>query len=162
MRRRTAAAWLTRLALGIVFSLNVSCAVAFVVRPEAYTQSFEVRGVGGAALIRGIGILFLMWNATYPYAIWSPWRQRSLLLIVIAQQAIGVAGETWMLLVLPPGHETLRASGWRFVAFDSAGLVALALTTAVLWLTEARFRRRETPQCAGSSARPGFRGAGPV
>ena len=48
-------------------------------------------------------------------------------MIVLVQQAIGLAGETWMLLALPPGHDALAATGWRFVAFDGGGLVAMAV-----------------------------------
>ena len=162
MRNRSAATWIARLALGAVFFLNVSCAVAFIARPQAYTMSFEVHGVGGAALIRGIGVLFLMWNATYPCAIWHPWRHRWLLLIILAQQIIGVAGETWMLWMLPSGHAALEASGWRFVAFDTAGLVAMALATALLWTTATRPQSKGPAQRAGASAPPESLDAGPV
>ena len=51
-------------------------------------------------------------------------------------QGIGLAGEAWMLATLPPGHDALRATGWRFVAFDAAGLVLLAAACA--WVMRAR------------------------
>ena len=124
--------WLARLALIVVFCFNVSCALAFVARPEAYAPGFEVSGAVGEILVRGIGILFLMWNVTYPLAIWHPWRYRWLFLIIIAQQAIGLTGETWMLLTLPPGHAPLAATGLRFIAFDGGGLVAMLVTFALL------------------------------
>ena len=127
MEQRRLTLWLARLALGVVFFFNITCALAFVVRPSAYMHGFEVSGVAGEALVRGIGILFLMWNTTYPLAISHPWRYRWLFVIVLVQQAIGLAGETWMLLALPPGHDALAATGWRFVAFDSGGLVAMAV-----------------------------------
>ena len=135
MKAHTIATWGARLILAIVFLLNVSCALAFVARPEAYAPSFEVGGVAGVTLVRGIGILFLMWNATYPLAIWHPWHYRRLVLIIVVQQAIGVAGETWMLLGLPPGHEVLAASGWRFVAFDAAGLLAMLVASTAMLVT---------------------------
>ena len=124
--------WPTRLALAVVFCFNVNCALAFIARPAAYAPGFEVSGIAGEALVRGMGILFLMWNVTYPLAIWNPRRYRWLCLIVIVQQAIGVAGETWMLLRLPPGHATLATTGWRFVAFDGGGLVAMLITFALM------------------------------
>jgi hypothetical protein len=124
--------WLARLALIVVFFFNVSCALIFVVSPEAYAQGFEVSGVAGKTLVRGIGILFLMWNVTYPLAIWHPWRYRWLFLIIIIQQVIGLTGETWMLLMLPPGHAPLAATGRRFIAFDGGGLVAMLITFALL------------------------------
>ena len=133
--------WLARLALVVVFFFNVSCALAFVVRPAAYAPGFEVSGVVGEVLVRGIGILFLMWNVTYPLAIWDPWRYRWLFLIIIVQQAIGLMGETWMLLTLPAGHTALATTGWRFVVFDGGGLVAMLAT---LILTHTFHARRNT------------------
>jgi hypothetical protein len=127
MDHRRLSLWLARLALGVVFFFNVTCALAFIVRPSAYVYGFEVSGVAGEALVRGMGILFLMWNTTYPLAISHPYRYRWLFAIVLAQQAIGLAGETWMLLALPPGHDALAATGWRFVAFDGGGLMAMAV-----------------------------------
>ena len=135
MNRRHAALWLARLALVVVFFFNVGCAILFVARPEAYAPSFEVDGVVGAVLVRGIGILFLMWNVTYPLAIWSPWRYRWLFLIILVQQAIGLVGESWMVLTLPPGHGVLANAGQRFIVFDGGGLVVMAVTFALIWLT---------------------------
>ena len=141
MNHHRTALWLARLALAVVFFFNVSCALAFVVRPAAYAPGFEVSGVVGDVIVRGIGILFLMWNVTYPLAIWDPWHYRWLFPIVVIQQAIGVTGETWMLLTLPPGHATLATTGWRFVAFDSGGLVAMLVTYALMQLTGKRSRQ---------------------
>jgi hypothetical protein len=130
--RRRLSLWSARVALGTVFFFNLTCALAFVARPAAYTYGFEVSGVAGEALVRGIGVLFLMWNVTYPLAIAHPWRYRWLFAIVIVQQAIGLAGETGMLLALPPGHDALAATGWRFVAFDGGGLVAMGMTFGLM------------------------------
>ena len=127
--------WLARLVLTVVFFFNVSCALAFIARPEAYAPGFEVSGIPGEALVRGMGFLFLMWNVTYPLAIWNPWRYRWLFLIIIAQQAIGLAGETWMLLTLPPGHTSLTVTGYRFIAFDGGGFVAMLIAFTLMWLT---------------------------
>ncbi len=147
MDYRRTSIWLARLALIVVFSFNVSCALAFVARPAAYAPGFEVSGTVGEVLIRGIGILFLMWNVTYPLAIRGPWRYRWLFLIIIVQQAIGLTGETWMLLTLPPGHAPLAATGWNFVAFDGGGLVAMLLTFALMQWASKRVR-------SGPPARP--------
>ena len=132
--------WLARLALVVIFFFNVTCALAFVARPSDYAHGFEVSGVVGEVLVRGIGILFLMWNVTYPLVIWHPWRHHRLFVIVIVQQAIGLAGETWMLLTLPPGHAALETTGWRFVAFDGGGLVAMLITFALLVVHQRRTR----------------------
>lgn len=136
MKTHLATLWTARLALAIVFFWNVNCALAFIVSPAAYTAGFELTGVAGGVLVRGMGILFLMWNATYPLVIWNPGRYWQLFLIVIAQQAIGVVGETWMWLTLPPGHEALALTGQRFIAFDAGGLVMMVIAFVLM----ARFR----------------------
>ena len=126
--------WLARLALGVVFFFNVNCALAFIARPGAYVHGFEVSGLPGEALVRGMGILFLMWNVTYPLAIWNPRRYRLLFLIIIVQQAIGLTGETWMLLTLPQGHAPLATTGLRFILFDGGGLAAMLVTFTLVHL----------------------------
>jgi hypothetical protein len=124
--------WLARFALAIVFFFNVTCALAFIARPEVYMHGFEVSDVPGKVTMQGIGILFLMWNVTYPLAIWHPWNYRWLFVIVIVQQVIGLIGETWMLLTLPSGHTSLATTGARFVAFDGGGLAAMVITLALM------------------------------
>ncbi|WP_232050916.1 hypothetical protein [Arabiibacter massiliensis] len=126
------AVWVARLAFLAVFVANVQCAVQFVLWPEAYAGGFELAGVPGAAAVRGIGVAFLMWNATYPAVIASPLRFRALAVVVLAQQLVGLVGETWIRLSLPAGHVLLAASIERFVAFDAAGLVLMA--AAFVWL----------------------------
>ena len=138
MNSRILSLWLARLALVTVFFFNVLCAGEFVMRPGVYAPSFEVSGVPGEALVRGMGILFLMWNVTYPLAMWHPWRYRWLVLIIICQQAVGLSGETWMLLVLPSGHETLARSAQRFIIFDGGGLALFAATFALMWFVRCR------------------------
>jgi len=126
-RRHRLSLWLARLVVGIVFLFNVTCALAFVTQPDRYAPGFEVSGVPGRVLVRGIGILFLMWNATYPPVLVRPDRHRTLFAVILAQQAIGLAGETWMWATLPTGHAALWATGLRFIAFDAAGLVGMGL-----------------------------------
>jgi hypothetical protein len=102
-----------------------------VAQPDRYAPGFEVSGVPGRVLVRGIGILFLMWNATYPPVLVRPDRNRTLFAVILVQQAIGLAGETWMWATLPAGHAALWMTGLRFIAFDGAGLVGMGL---VFWL----------------------------
>ena len=122
----SARGWVARVAVGAVFVLNVQCALQFILCPERYSGGFELSGVPGATAIRGLGIAFLMWNATYPLVLWDPRRHRTLFGVIIVQQLIGLVGESWLLLTLPAGHEALAASITRFVAFDGAGLALLA------------------------------------
>ena len=128
------AAWLARAAFLLVFAINVQCAASFVLWPDAYAPSFEVAGVPGAAAVQGLG-------ATYPAVIASPLRFRAVAVIVLVQQAIGLAGESWLRFGLPAGHAALSASIERFILFDAAGLVLMAAAFGwLLWV------KRATPQ----------------
>lgn len=132
---RSLTLWTVRLVVGVVFFFNVTCALAFIARPGDYAPAFEVSGLPGEVLVRGMGILFLMWNATYPPVLVRPDRQRTLFAVILAQQVIGVVGETAMWAHLPPGHPALWATGLRFILFDGAGLVAMGLA---FWRTARR------------------------
>ena len=107
------AAMLARVAFAIVFVINVQCALAFVLWPDAYAASFELAGIPGAAAVRGLGVAFLMWNATYPAVIASPVRFRAVAAIVPVQHAIGLVRETWLRAGLPDGHPALPARSRR-------------------------------------------------
>ena len=58
-------------------------------------------------------------------------RYRVLFGVVIAQQAIGFAGESLLLSGLGAGLEVLAGSIMRFAAFDGAGLVLLIIAFLV-------------------------------
>lgn len=129
------AIWFARVALGCVFIANISCAVSFILHPQNYTGSFEINGVSGEIIIQSFGILFLMWNATYPPVLLRPNAQRTLFSIILAQQVIGLVGETWLMLELPAGHPALYATGLRFIVFDGFGLVIMAMAFVYLILS---------------------------
>jgi hypothetical protein len=131
---RPFATWFARLAVGAVFVMNVTCALDFLLRPERYVSGFEVGGVVGETIVQGFGILFLMWNATFPPVILHPDRHKTLFGVILVQQAIGVIGESWLYLQLPGGHEALRTSGLRFILFDGLGLVLMSAAYALLWV----------------------------
>lgn len=137
------AEWLARLAVAAVFAINVECALSFIVQPDRYAGGFELTGTPGAAAVRGLGIAFLMWNATYPLVIVRPRRSLVLFGVVLVQQAIGLAGETWLLTTLPTGHDTLASSVMRFIVFDGVGLVLMAAAFAALLMTGGRPPRPE-------------------
>ena len=118
-----------RIAFAAVFALNVMCALQFALDPTAFVGAYQLSGVAGEAAVRGIGIAFLMWNATYPLFIWKPAKHRSLGIIILAQQLIGCIGETCILMTLPAeGFELLASSIMRFIAFDVGGLVVMLAT----------------------------------
>ena len=132
---RSAAPWAARLAAGSVFVANVSCAAAFLLQPERYVPAFELEGAPGRVMVQALGILFLMWNVTYPPVLIQPDRHWPVVGVILVQQALGLAGETWLWLSLPPAHSVLRDTGLRFMLFDGAGLVTMGSACLWLWLS---------------------------
>ena len=124
--------WLARITVGIVFLANINAALAFIFQPEKYVSGFEVEGVAGRVIVQGIGILFLMWNATYPLVILRPIRHLTLFAIILVQQTIGVVGETWLWFSIPSDHKALVQTGARFIAFDGGGLLAMLAIYLIL------------------------------
>ena len=135
-----AAAVAVRVAFAAVFAINAQCAVLFVLCPGGFAAAYELSGVPGEAAVRGIGVAFLMWNATYPAVIASPRRFRALAVVAVAQQLIGLAGESFILATLPQGHAMLAASITRFIAFDAGGLALM--TASLVWLIVAEHRNQ--------------------
>jgi hypothetical protein len=111
--------------VGMVFILNISCAFAFINQPEKYMWGFEIGGVQGRLVVQALGILFLMWNTTYPLVIINPLKQKTLFGVVVLQQAIGFIGESWLMTTLPAGHQAIRLTVMRFIYFDGVGLILM-------------------------------------
>lgn len=122
----------SRLAVSTVFILNLTCALDFLIRPGMYTTGFEVSGEVGRVIVQSIGILFLMWNATYPPVIFQPHKQLTLFAVILVQQLIGVVGESWLYFSLPEIHQALRDTGFRFIIFDGSGLVLMLVAFVLL------------------------------
>lgn len=119
--------------MAAVFIMNVACALEFILRPGLYAGGFELSGEVGQVIVQSFGILFLMWNATYPPVIWRPDKQRTLFMVILVQQLIGVIGESWLYFSLDAGHAALRATGLRFIIFDATGLVLMGLAFMILF-----------------------------
>ena len=134
-RRTMIAVWLGRLALSAVFTVNVQCALSFLLLPGQYVASFELTGVGGRVAVQGFGIFILLWVVPYPLAIRSPSRHILSFCYAVVSQAIGILGETAILLTLPPGHPSLRATGMRFILADTLGLLLLLGALVAVWRT---------------------------
>ena len=117
--------WFSRFLIILVTAWNLQAALAFFIWPQAYAPSFELGGAPGFAAVRGIAVLFVMWNVPYVLAAWHPTKHLASLKEAIAMQTIGVAGETAIFLSLYTQHATLQHSILRFIWFDAAGLVAL-------------------------------------
>ncbi len=118
--------WLARLSIAIVVVWNLQAATAFFLTPNRFAPGFELSGLPGETAIRGMAVLFVMWNVPYLVALWHPRRHRLSLWQALVMQAIGVAGESYIYLTLPAAHGVLRTSILRFMVFDAAGLVLLA------------------------------------
>jgi hypothetical protein len=126
---------LARVFIGVVILFNLQAAVVFLLWPDQYITSFELEGAVGGAMLRGLGVLFVMWNVPYVVAMWHPVRQRISLYEALAMQTIGLVGETAIYLSLLAVHDLLRPSIMRFITFDALGLVLLAVTA---WITRRR------------------------
>lgn len=137
-RRVTAATWVVRLCFAFVFVVNVQCALGFALAPEAYMGAYELGGVPGRVATQGIGIAFLMWNCTYPLVIWRPERHRALASVVLAQQVVGLVGESLIRATLPAGHDLLASSIDLFITFDAIGLVLMVASWGIFFLLEKR------------------------
>ena len=124
--------WIARIAVGAVFVMNVWCALDFVIDPGAYAPAYELSGVAGQAAVQGLGVAFLMWNVTYPLVIARPSTHLTLYAVVLAQQVVGLVGETIISLSLPAGHATLAAALERFIVCDGIGLLAMAVAFALV------------------------------
>jgi len=112
--------------------MNLQCAVAFLIRPGAYAPGFELQGEVGEAVIRSLGVLFVMWNIPYGVALWNPVRHHLALYEALSMQATGLVGETLIYALLPAMHIVARGSILRFIVFDGLGLLALATAA---WLS---------------------------
>ena len=64
-RGQRAAGIAARVAVALVFAVNVQCAASFVLWPEAFAGGFELAGVPGAAAVRGLGVVFVMCIASF-------------------------------------------------------------------------------------------------
>ena len=137
----TRAQWIVRIIFAVVFFLNIQCAFQFIVSPEHYLAAYELEGVSGSIALQGLGIAFLMWNATYPLYLINPIKYPTLVIIILAQQAIGLIGESTLLFSLPPEHDLLYDSIVRFICFDGIGLVAMGVVYALLYTTLRQAKR---------------------
>lgn len=118
---------IARILILLVFASNMYCAISFFLTPEAFTSAYQLSGEGAAAAIAGLGVAFAMWNVTYIPLIVFPYRFKVLFIVVLFQQIIGIAGETWIYQSLGISQALLASSIMRFIIFDAIGLVLLVI-----------------------------------
>lgn len=119
---------LCRACFGVVFAWNVLCAIQFLIAPADFAGAYQLDGVAGEAAVRGMGVTFLMWNATFPAFLADPDRFKALGVVALVQQIIGLMGEAIILFGLPVGYDALASSIARFIAFDAAGLLLMGIS----------------------------------
>jgi hypothetical protein len=119
--------------IGLVLFFNLQCAFAFLFSPDLYSAGFELGGEVGRNIVRGFGLLFLMWNVPYFFAFVNPTKFHVSLIEAFLMQAIGFLGETALRLFLSTDHMLLVSTVDRFIIFDGIGLVALILAA---WLAQ--------------------------
>ena len=124
---KTLREWVARVLVGIVFAVNLSCAIPFFLTPGSFVDAYQLAGEGAAAAIAGMGVAFAMWNVTYLPVLFDPGRFRVVFGVVIAQQVVGLAGEIAIWRSLDAAQAVLAASIMRFVIFDAIGLVLLVI-----------------------------------
>ena len=118
--------------VGLVFLANIQCAFAFLFNPSHYLVGFGLEGAVGEQTVRALGLLFIMWNVPYAFALGNPIRHRISLIEAVIMQAIGLIGETGILLIGGPYPYPIETTLSRFILFDGIGLVFLLIA---LWLT---------------------------
>jgi hypothetical protein len=119
--------WTSRLLIAIVTAWNLQAAIIFIASPGSFVHAYELSGVAGEAAVRGIGLLFVMWNVPYVFAAINPIRFRLGLVCALLMQLIGLIGESYIYSTLPAGYETLKDSILRFIIFDGVGLILLSI-----------------------------------
>lgn len=126
--------WVIRICFTFVFIVNVQCALSYIIHPAAYAPGFDLPIETGSVAVAGMGVAFLMWNATYPAFIVSPQRFTVLGWVILVQQCIWLIGETILYFTLPASSHLAAASIQRFIAFDALGLVLMGISFLVWFI----------------------------
>lgn len=129
--KKLAGEWIAQVLIAIVVFFNLDAAFSFMFHPDLYAPGFEISGIPGRAVTQGMGLLFLMWNVPYLFALVKPIRNFTSLVEAVLMQAIGVIGETILLTNLPGSHSIITASTERFIIFDGGGLVLLIVALVI-------------------------------
>ena len=91
MHNITIRPWIARLLIGIVIAWNLQSAFVFIFFPGRFVNAYELSGTAGEAAIRGFGVLFLMWNVPYLFALKDPVRYQLALTFALLMQSIGLS-----------------------------------------------------------------------
>jgi hypothetical protein len=119
---------IARIFIGFVFFVNIQAGFDFYFHPQKYSYAYELIGTSGNMAISGFGLLFLMWNIPYAFALWNPIKHWISLIQAVLMQMIGCIGEIALIFRIPENqYPLLRSSMLRFILFDSIGLFLLLI-----------------------------------
>lgn len=135
---------LPRLLIAFVLFFNLQCAFAFLIWPQPYTSGFGLEGIPGQQVVRALGLLFLMWNIPYLFALAHPLRHFISLVEASLMQAMAVLGDALILLTTRPLPPQVESTLQRFLLFDGVGL--LLLLTALLITRQLSSRTHPDPR----------------
>lgn len=124
--------WAARLFIFVVLFLNLQAAILFMFTPDSFVRAFQLEGIPGRAAIVGYGILFLMWQVPYIFALLHPVKFNLSLWQALIMQVIGTVGESILLSTIPGEYQLLRSSIQRFIVFDAAGVLLLMLAILLI------------------------------
>ena len=116
---------MARILIGLVFLANIQCALVFLVSPSLYMAGFGLEGAVGKQIVRALGVLFIMWNVPYAFALANPIKHRVSLIEAVIMQAVGLIGETGILWFGGPYLVPIESTLKRFIIFDGVGLIFL-------------------------------------
>ena len=122
---------ITRILIGLVFIANIQCALVFLINPSPYIVGFGLEGAAGEQIVRALGLLFVMWNVPYAFALAHPRKHRMSLIEAVIMQAVGLIGETCILWFGGPYPLPIETTLTRFILFDGIGLIFLLIA---VWL----------------------------
>jgi hypothetical protein len=116
---------IAKVMIAIVLVWNLQCALVFILNPAGHMGGFGLEGLAGAQMVRAMGLLFVMWNVPYAFALADPVRNRVSLIEAVVMQTIGLTGEMLILLLGGPYPPVIEAILMRFILFDGVGLILL-------------------------------------
>lgn len=120
--------FIARIFIGFVFFVNIQAGFDFYFHPQKYSYAYELIGIPGNIAISGFGLLFIMWNIPYTFALWNPSKHWISLIQAVLMQLIGCIGEIALIFRIPENqYLLLQSSMLRFILFDCIGLLLLLI-----------------------------------
>jgi hypothetical protein len=123
---------ISRIFIAIVLFFNLECALSFIISPQTFSTSFELMGEAGEIAVIGTGLLFIMWNIPYIFALIHPIKNKISLVEAVVMQGIGFLGESILYIQIGGQHAILKSSILRFMIFDGFGFLLLGAALRII------------------------------